>query len=476
MDLSTKLTFLLFLLIVIYFHSYPILNAQTDDVSMANHFNENFSNTILLEDLDFIIDKVEDKPIGRDPYNFITKDEFYKKIEIVKTSITAKDSMTRKEFYNLVGPLISLVKDDHASLRVSSNWKRNVLKRNFSVEKVVIPLSILISDAMCYVVASNTLPVKSNVISINEIPISDIITRCSQYVNTNEYCAVKKGMMTVFNFPKNASELWAIYGFEDSVNIKYIPFGLNKEESITIKLFQINDKTFIQDFKVVPLKMAKKPDIEIRDETAILILPTFRMGKDRDKDLITWTTFFNNAFKEINDSEVKNIIIDISNNGGGSEQIPNLLYNYISNKKIKLTYYSAENHPSIFVEQFSDSLKKEIAANYFNGNVYLLISGMSFSAAARFADVFKSNSMGEIIGRETKAFRTHYGEMKWYALPNTKLGFRISSKFFVSASGDKEPHGVIPDYEIEMTSMNSLFDRFGDNYLLEQAFEYVKSK
>ncbi len=481
MQLITKLASFLILIILSLFYSNTSLYAQENEVPLVTYFNENFSNTNLLEDLDFIVGKIEDKAFNRNPFNFVEKDDFYKQFEIVKSYITSKENLTRKEFYNMVGPLLSMVKDDHASIRISGNWKKNVLKRNFSKENIVLPLSILISDNNCYVVASDTLPIKSKVISINDIPMNEVILTCNQYVNTNEYCAVKKNMMTMFNFPKNAAELWSVYGFEDNVTIKYIPFGDTKEENLTVKLHKMNDKSFIQNYKIVPIKMTKQPKLEFREETAILTLPSFRMGRKMDESIKNSVTFFNKSFEEINKTKPKNLIIDISNNLGGSEIVGLTLLNYIYKNKYKGTLYQDAKTPSAIIDSFivpilGEGIKDEINANFYNGNVYLLISGMTFSAAARFADIFKTYSIGEIIGRETKAFRTHYGEVKWHTLPNTELSLRISSKFFVSASGDKKPHGIIPDHKINYNNVNDLFDRFGANFLLEKALEYVDSK
>ena len=37
----------------------------------------------------------------------------------------------------------------------------------------------------------------------------------------------------------------------------------------------------------------------------------------------------------------------------------------------------------------------------------------------------------------------------------------------------KEPQGVIPDYEIKINNVNDLFERFGNNYLLNKAIKYL---
>ncbi len=478
---NTYLTYLVVFLSIVFFNC-SLVFAQTNDVSIKSYFLKSFAKEQFTEDLDFIVEKITAKEYNRTPFNFVDEKTFYDTLSQVKAKIENGKIQNLCDFYNSLGNLISLVKDDHMSIR-EVKWKNDILQKNMSKEKFVLPLSVLTAgkEFGCYVAAANTIPLKSEILSINGIPIREIIISCNKYVMTNEYEAVIDDKITIFNFPKNTIELWALYGFEDSVAVEYLPYQETVKETIQLPLFSLNDENTFKDIKVAPFKMSKKPDYKVENEIAILSIPSFRVGKNRDKAITMYLDFFNNAFSEFKKAGAKRLLIDLSNNLGGSEYIGKILLSYFYNKPYKGTLYRNEATPMELIEKLvvpikGDSIKQIIKSNYFEGDVYLLISGMTFSAAARFADVFKTYSMGEIIGLETKAFRSHYGEIKWYTLPNTELSFRNSSKFFVSASDDKKPHGIIPDHEIKLNTVNDLFERFENNLLLGKSLEYLAGK
>ncbi|WP_084220992.1 S41 family peptidase [Chryseobacterium sp. StRB126] len=86
----------------------------------------------------------------------------------------------------------------------------------------------------------------------------------------------------------------------------------------------------------------------------------------------------------------------------------------------------------------------------FTGNVYLLISGQTFSSAADFANAFKFYKAGKIIGSETGGFIISPGEVIERQLPNSKLFLNVSStKDFNIGATEKDRHGVIPDIQVQ---------------------------
>jgi hypothetical protein len=452
--------------------------SYSQTVPLSPELNKKLPSKDLISDLDSVLVKVYEKEYNRSPFNFISEDEFKKQVKIVREYFLANDSLSRVDFFKKVGPLLTLLKDDHSTLKLVGDWTIKKLNNSLSEEHFVFPLSTLIYDGSCYVAASDTIPIKSKIISINNIPIMDIVKKTLQIANFSEYNAATKNVIASFDFPKYAVELWALYNFNNKVEIKYIPYGEESEKKITLSLFPFYDKTMTKKWKIMPIKMERNPSVQFKNNIAILRLPSFLIGKNAGGDLRKWLDFFDKSFKEINSVKPKKLLIDIGNNGGGSESVGYILLNYLYDAKIKTSFYSNEYTPSeLFNENIipiiGDSLKNKIKFTRYEGEIYLLISEMTFSAAARFADLFKTFSIGKIIGRETRGYRTHYGEVKYYDLAKTGIGVSISSKFFVSASGDMEPHGVIPDYEIKINNVDELFSRFGNDYLLQEAVKYL---
>jgi hypothetical protein len=93
--------------------------------------------------------------------------------------------------------------------------------------------------------------------------------------------------------------------------------------------------------------------------------------------------------------------------------------------------------------------------NAFQGNVYLLLDGQSFSVTTEFASRFKSDQRGVIIGNETAggyAMNTS-GFFSIVNLPHSKidlgiplLGFHMGGLY----ESNPKDRGVLPDHAIEI--------------------------
>lgn len=456
-------------------------NAFSQDVPVSGELNKKIASADLLSDLDFILARISDKQFNRTPFNFIPENDFQKEVKTIKDYLAKHDSLTRLDFLLSAGPLVASLKDDHASFKVGgSKWMQNTLKGGLTQEKFFIPMSAILYDGQAYVVASDTIPLKSQIISINDVPVMDVLGKTLKCVDYSIYSCIDRKLVTFFDFGKYAFELYTMFHFNNEITVKYIPYGQTKEEVVVMPLYRYMDKTALAKAKIIPIKMEKAPSLTFRDDIAILRIPSFQLGRNMGEALKQYLGLFDKYFKEIDAKKSKKLLIDLSNNGGGSEYPGYILLNYLTDKKLKVTYNSDDTTPA---ELFNQSIRKEIgdsvANQYqfslFKGDVYLLTSELTFSAAARFGDVFKTNSLGKIIGRETRGFRTHYGEAKWYDLEKTGLGLQLSSKFLVSASGDMQPHGVTPDMEIKYKNIDDACDRFGNDYLLTEAVKYISA-
>lgn len=468
--------------IQIYFFSFLLLffsltkQNKAQVVSLSDELNKKLPSSDLINDLDSILVKVYNKDNGQTAFNYISESNFNEEVKKVKDYFSANDSLSRNDFYKQVGPLLSSLKDDHLQFNATGDWMKDEIK-----EKIIIPLSILVYNNNCYVALSDTIPVKSKIISINNIPMIDIVKNTLNTANFSQYYSVIRNQIVSFDLPKYAMDILALYNFSDKVLVKYIPYGEEQENIVTIPLLAKIDKNMVKNFKIMPVRMDKNRSLEFKDNIAILKLPSFLAGwnvKEIGNGLKQWNEFFIKTFYEIDSVKPDKLLIDISNNGGGSDYTWFILLNYLCNKKISISFNNPEETPlelfnNSIIPLIGDSLKGQTMFEQYKGKIYLLISEMTFSAAESFADIFKINNIGTIIGRETRAFRSHYGEMKSYTLAKTGFTYSISSKFFISPSGQKNPYGVIPDYEIKINSVDDLFGRFGNDYLLNEAIKYI---
>ena len=272
-----------------FFFLFYQCNAQT--ISLSEELNWKFASKDLISDLDFILEKISQKEFNRDPYNFISESDFKQQVKNVKEYILKNDSLGRIDFFKKVGSLLTLLKDDHTLLKLGYKELYAKLKDNLSKEHFVFLLSTIVYNGFCYVAASDTIPIKSRIVSINDIPILDIIQQTLMHTTFSEYFATTKNIITSFDFPKYAVEVWSLYNFENQSKIKYIPYGQENEEEIIVTLHPYFDKALMRTLKIMPVKMDKNPSLEFKDSLAVLRLPSFFPGKNINEGLKKWFAY-----------------------------------------------------------------------------------------------------------------------------------------------------------------------------------------
>ena len=88
---------------------------------------------------------------------------------------------------------------------------------------------------------------------------------------------------------------------------------------------------------------------------------------------------------------------------------------------------------------------------HFDGTIYILISGLTFSGGSEFAALAKNYTNAIFIGEETGGgyYGNTSGSYLKFTLPNTQLKGRVPlCKFVVETQNNSIPfgRGIIPDY------------------------------
>ncbi len=191
-------------------------------------------------------------------------------------------------------------------------------------------------------------------------------------------------------------------------------------------------------------------------------------GSAYEKDL---KEFIRQSFEHMKQENIKNLMIDIRKNGGGSSELAEYLYSFISDKPYRV-------YAEVHVKYSDDAIRKlrifdpillfrvkvlnqKIIVNkssfkkpkkndlLFNGSVFVLVGPQTFSAAADFAAMVKDLKVATIVGEETGGLASCYGDVLPFTLPNTRLQLGVSFKYFVRCGGFDDKRGVLPDIIVE---------------------------
>ena len=204
-------------------------------------------------------------------------------------------------------------------------------------------------------------------------------------------------------------------------------------------------------------------------KTAFLTVSTFERSNHLKK-------FFNSSFKNIHKTGIQNLIIDVRSNGGGDAGLSTLLTRYIIDHPFKLadslyTVKPPKEYKKYMQKSFLYSLLVDLVTtrgkdvkyhfryfekhifkpeekNHFDGQVYILIGGNSFSATTLFAGDLKGQKNVTLVGEETGG--GFYGNTAWIipdvTLPVTGLRFRLPRfRMVIDKNREKNGRGVMPD-------------------------------
>jgi C-terminal processing protease CtpA/Prc len=396
------------------------------------------------------------------------------------------DSMTDNEFqWTIMAPVLHEIRCGHTTIRKSKSrerWEKNKKFKSF-------PLALKLWNDTLAVVGSyqkkDTLFKKGELIkAINGIPARAIVDKMKQVLSLDGYAENVNVVRIGNNFPMLHRYL---FGLSEKYEIQYIDrAGETRTDSVTCFNPSAKDSTVK---KLTKKKDGKKDEKKIVRPSRIERLRNFKIDSTGTFGTMTLTTFsngrlrkfFKQTFKEIEEKGIKHLVLDVRSNGGGKVNHSTLLTKYVSQHSFKVAdsvysisrtlrpFFRKANSP-FFTELFYYSLAykkmgkkyhlrrlekkqfKPIKKYHFDGQLYILTHGPSFSATTLFCNVVKGQSNVKLIGEETGG--GWYGNsgilIPDFILPATKLRLRMPL-FRVVQSGHQQERfgkGIIPDVEV----------------------------
>ena len=423
--------------------------------SQTKHFDTTkYSIADLQEDFIFWKNKLEKKAPLLYLYN--TKARTNKYFDSLYRLID--QPMTRVEFYRILAPANSFLKDQHTSIFPSTKMFNGVSEFNnlipVDIEYIENTPVISTNYSSC-----DLLSIGTEVFSINGISCRVIIETLLAVNNRDGYS------MTLPTEIVN-EDFWFYYHLMYDTSESY-EFEIKSADGI-IETCTVPGMTMSEMDDQIPSDDYRDPGIylDLIDSlsTGILTISDYSSSTFRENQGKSFKRLIAEHFEVIHEKELEVLIIDVRGNGGGH---PN---------HVKHTLKHLLDHPFELItelrqvsnatkEAFESRTKKrwyptlgigtfKAGKDNFKGKIYVLMNGESASATAELVSVLNRYNRAEFIGTMTGGNPVVLsGSLTkgYWELPNTKLKAFIPNKCQILGSiSSNNGLGLIPDHKVEL--------------------------
>lgn len=434
----------------------------------------------LQEDFDYLITQLRLQHQGL--YNYVDRAVVDQQIDSIRATLT--QPMSLLDFYQTVRYTAALTNEGHTEIDLP---RRSEVKIGLS--KSFLPLTVLFCDQTLVVTqnygkAVSQLEKGMKILTINGQTVEAIVQRFLPLLPSDGFNETSKyKWLSGVSF---ALLYRLVYGkakhFELSVQAYDSPQPVKlRLDAIPYTRFKAKNANFPSksfDYNQFTFKI-------IADSIAYLSVPDFG---DDDMD---YQALYADAFKQIAQLNIEHLIMDMQANTGGTEGNENLLFSYLAQqplqkyKKVTMleTPYRKNKDDEDYIEdqwQWKDSIAERGAftlmsdyysnLNYqapepdliYDGKLYVLTSGLTFSGGAEFSSLVKMSDRGIFIGVETGG--TYEGNVSGYSetikLPNSKIKIDLPTVHFqINVEPKIRGRGILPDHTVPQRWEDYLNDR-----------------
>lgn len=461
---------------------------------------------------------------------YISESDF--KFKIDSFTNTLSKPMKPYEFYTQLAPVVNSIRQGHLSV-VPPRKRLSKVETKILNSKGKGPFSQLEFqwlNGKLYITKNlskdSTIAVGTRVLAINKESVADLYAKYSRLYTSDGYnrTFIDERFGNIFS-----SYYTVEHGLQDSV-----AYTLSFRDSVFQKVL-IREAKAAKEEKNTATNISKKErkkqlkeknrknsyfgynaatDTYNRSFSITATDSTTAVMKIRGFSIGHFDDFYRDAFLTLKQKKVKNLIIDLRDNPGGRLSEISFLYSFLSKEPyvfcdqtevagktslFKADYFKGGNllrktaaligapiyytYTFFKVRKGSDGKyyyrgpehkKRKPRATAFDGTVYVLINGGSFSASCILSSNLKGSKRAVFIGQETGgAYNgTVAGRTPLVRLKNSEINLRLGlMKIVPTYKTAEEGRGIFPDYETKITEEDLIAKR---DVEMEKALELIK--
>lgn len=446
----------------------------------------------LREDLRIARSALEESHVGL--HWFISKEEFEQRFQALEAGLD--QPVAAREFYRRLLPLVAAVRHGHTGLSLPVDGVGHRLRHLDNARKY-LPGALRVLNGRLYVVADlsekKELGEGAEIIAIDGRPAGTLLDQMRLCVSAEGANDTFKMHQLGPGFQFHAL-LDLLFGSAESYAVDLVPASGGAQTRRTIAA--------VEPERMVSLHRERKGrELDyfprayhfelLGDGAALLTVNSFYEGLIMEGEP-SFPDFFKATFRQIKESGVQDLIIDVRGNEGGNGDYAALLYSYLADKPFELakpttlasasiSYLRYAPNPSgdiqafaaeplEFVAQAPDGswLLKEKhdeeryrpyapAPEAYTGRLHVLTDGGSFSATNGFLELVHRfhrregrhvSFVGEENGGDNTFGKSSGGQVLTIVLPHSKLSLSIPLLGFSQHFATAQPKAAIPDHPI----------------------------
>ncbi|AHF17902.1 hypothetical protein NIASO_16275 [Niabella soli DSM 19437] len=416
------------------------------------------------------------------------------------------DSLTETAFRNILSLVNTKIGCGHTSIRSSKAYEQYIDSLK-SPPRFPVYLKIWKDTAVVVynLDKKDTALTRGTIIeSLNNKPVTKLLDTMYQYLPADGNNPVAKDQQ-LSNGASFGNLYTTIFGKSDSLKIGYRHAGGPLQYTF-LQFFKPDTSAKTGDS--APKAVSQKTREEKLGEIRSLKIDTVRnfavMDLGSFSPHLDLQSFFRQSFKELKKRKIKELIVDLRTNGGGAVHNANIFTRYLVNKPYKLGdslltlrksarynrylrkdklalwvlgfFTHRENDGYYHFSYYERHRFKPKKSLHYDGAVYLLTGGFSFSATTMVVHTLKGQENVTVVGEPTGG--AAYGHSAFMipdvVLPHTGVRFRLPAyRFVMDKKVPRDGEGILPDIYAGPT-IEAI--RLGRDYKMDKAIDLILEK